>query len=63
MRMVFIAMLAAGLVSGYASVVLAQDGHAGPAEVVSKVRKAAALFAERGAAGLEVIRDNKSEFT
>lgn len=34
MKMIFIEMLAAGLVSGYASAVLAQDGRAGPAEVV-----------------------------
>ena len=63
MKMILIAMLAVGLVSGGASVGLAQDGRAGPAEVVSKVRKAVALFAEQGAAGLEVIRDNTSEFT
>ena len=63
MRMIFIAMLATALLSSGASVGMAQDGHAGPAEVVAKVRKAAALLAEGGAAGLEVLRDNRSEFT
>ena len=62
-RRPIIAMLAAGWVSAGLPVTWAQEGQAGPAEVVSKVHKAAALLAERGAAGLEVIRDNKSEFT
>lgn len=38
------------------------EGEAGPAEVVAKVRKAAALLAEQGDAALAVLRDSSSEF-
>ena len=40
-----------------------QNKKATPLEVILKVRKAAALLADQGAAGLEIIRDRNAEFT
>ena len=39
-----------------------EQEHANPAEVIEKVRQAAALLEERGSSGLEVLRDPTSEF-
>lgn len=40
-----------------------EDKTATPEEVIKKVHKAAKLLKEKGKAGLEILRDNKSEFT
>lgn len=63
MKHILISAAATALLSGGAPLALADVGHAKPDEVIAKVRKAAALLAEQGDAGLAVIRDRSSEFT
>ena len=63
MRMILIIGLIAGMLSCGNPEALAQNEQAAPLEVISKVRKAAALLKSQGPAGLEVIRDRTSEFT
>ena len=63
MRMILIAALVAGLAASGTSADSTHDEYATPNEVVSKVRKAAKLLADQGAAGIEVLRDSTSEFT
>lgn len=56
-------MLTAGLLYCCKPIKGAKDRQATPVEVILKVRKAAALLADQGEAGLEAIRDSESEFT
>ena len=63
MKAILMLALMAYLLSCSSPEELNQKNHATPDEVVLKVRKAAALLAEKGAAGLEILRDSTSEFT
>ena len=63
MRHLLIPALASTLLAIGTPTVFAEEGHAEPGEVAAKVRQAAALLADQGAAGLEILRDNRSEFT
>lgn len=63
MRANLIAVMSSAIFGFGALPVYAADEGAGPEEVVAKVHKAAALLAAQGDAGLDVIRDNSSEFT
>lgn len=55
-------LVALGLVACAGFVGAEEGAGASPAEVIEKVRKAATLLEERGAAGLEILRDPSSEF-
>ena len=63
MRTIWMTALVAGVAAFGTSADPTHDEHATPIEVVSKVRMAAKLLADQGAAGIEVIRDSTSEFT
>jgi hypothetical protein len=53
----------AGLLIGASPAMAAGEDHAGPEEVIAKVRSAAALLAERGPAGLDTLRDATSPYS
>ncbi|MDJ0949107.1 MAG: cache domain-containing protein [Alphaproteobacteria bacterium] len=63
MKLIPIAALAGTMLAAGPAMAVTLGGQADPDEVVAKVRKAAALLAREGEAGLEVIRDRRSEFT
>jgi hypothetical protein len=62
MKRYLIAALAGTALSVGTSVAFAEDGHAGPEEVIAKVRQAAALLSAEGAAGLDAMRGSDTAF-
>ena len=60
---VIISLIAVGLLGYYKQIESEAGQEASPSEVIEKVDKAVRLLEEKGAAGLDVIRDADSEFS